>query len=310
VIAVLAVAITGTTATAAHAAPSTSDLTKQINAESDKLENITESYNKMKISYDQTVAEQKKLAASLAPAKAALDAASAQVGTIAASAYMQGNVGMVNVLLDGPNGLVDRMSVLDQMSRSRQRDIATYTSTTQGYNDRQAALKVTKDKQAAQVKALADRKQTIKGDLDKLYAMRKAAYGQASSSGGTHNASAPAVSGSAGQAVSYAFAAYNRGAMYAPMGEGPGTYDCSGLTKSAWAAAGKSLPHNAAAQYSATARISKSQLRPGDLIFYRGNGHVALYVGGGKIIDASKPGTPVNYRTMDIMTPNGYGRVS
>ena len=308
-VAVLAVAITGTTATAAHAAPSASDLTKQINAASDKLENITESYNKMKISYDQTVAEEKKLAASLGPAKAALDAASAQVGTIAASAYMQGNVGMMNVLLDGPDGLVDRMTVLDQLSRNRVRDIAAYTSTTQGYNDRQAALKVTQTKQAAQVKALADGKKKIKADLDKLYAMRTAAYGRASSSGGTHNASAPPVSGAAGKAVSYAFAAYNRGAMYEPLGEGPDTYDCSGLTKAAWAAAGKSLPHNAAEQYSVTARISRSELKPGDLIFYRSNGHVALYVGGGKIIDASRPGVPVNYRTMDIMTPNGYGRV-
>jgi cell wall-associated NlpC family hydrolase len=309
VVALLAVAITGTTATAAHAAPSTSDINKKIDKASNQLEDVTESYNKMKISLDQTIAEEKKLAASLGPAKEALDAATAQVGTIAASAYMQGNVGVANALLEGPDGLIDRMAILDQMSRSRTRDIATYTSATQGYNDRQAALKATQTKQAAQVKTLADRKKQIKSDLDKLYAMRAAAYGSASSSGGTHNASAPAVSGAAGKAVSYAFAAYNRGAMYEPLGDGPDTYDCSGLTMSAWAAAGKSLPHNAAAQYSATARISRSQLQPGDLIFYRSNGHVALYVGGGKIIDASKPGTPVNYRTMDIMTPNGYGRV-
>jgi len=309
VVALLAVAITGTTATAAHAAPSTSDINKKIDKASNQLEDVTESYNKMKISLDQTIAEEKKLAASLGPAKEALDAATAQVGTIAASAYMQGNVGVANALLEGPDGLIDRMAILDQMSRSRTRDIATYTSATQGYNDRQAALKATQTKQAAQVKTLADRKKQIKSDLDKLYGMRAAAYGSASSSGGTHNASAPAVSGAAGKAVSYAFAAYNRGAMYEPLGDGPDTYDCSGLTMSAWAAAGKSLPHNAAAQYSATARISRSQLQPGDLIFYRSNGHVALYVGGGKIIDASKPGTPVNYRTMDIMTPNGYGRV-
>jgi cell wall-associated NlpC family hydrolase len=309
VVAVLAVAITGSLATAAHATPSTSDINKKIDEASNKLEDVTESYNKMKISLDQTLAEEKKLAASLGPAKAALDEATAQVGTIAASAYMQGNVGLMNVLLDGQDGMMDRMSYLDQLSRARQRDIANYLSATQDYTDRQAALKATQDKQTAQVKALADRKKKIKADLDKLYAMRRAAYGTATTSGGSHNVSPPAISGAAGKAVSYAFAAYNRGAMYEPLGDGPDTYDCSGLTMAAWAAAGKSLPHNAAAQYSATARISRSQLQPGDLIFYRSNGHVALYVGSGKIIDASKPGTPVNYRTMDIMVPNGYGRV-
>jgi cell wall-associated NlpC family hydrolase len=77
----------------------------------------------------------------------------------------------------------------------------------------------------------------------------------------------------------------------------------------AWNAAGKSLPHNAAAQYSATARISRSQLEPGDLVFYRSLGHVALYVGGGMIIDASREGEPVKKRTINIMTPYGYGRV-
>jgi len=70
------------------------------------------------------------------------------------------------------------------------------------------------------------------------------------------------------------------------------------------------LPHNAAAQYSATTRISRSELKPGDLVFYRSNGHVGIYVGGGQIIDASRAGQPVKKRTIDIMTPNGYGRVT
>jgi peptidoglycan DL-endopeptidase CwlO len=309
VVAALAVAIAGTTATAANAAPSTSDINKKIDAASNQLEDVTESYNKMKIGLDETVAEEKKLAASLGPAKTAMDAATAQMGTIAASAYMQGTIGAVNVLLEGNDGMLERMSYLDQLSRARQRDIAAYQSTTQDYSARQAALKATQDKQAAQVKVLADRKKKIKSDLDKLYAMRSAAYGSPTSSGGAHNAKAPAVSGAAGKAVSYAFAAYNRGAMYQPLGDGPDTYDCSGLTMAAWNAAGKSLPHNAAEQDRVTAPIGRDQLQPGDLIFYRSDGHVALYVGGGKIIDASKPGTPVNYRTMDIMTPYAYGRV-
>ena len=78
--------------------------------------------------------------------------------------------------------------------------------------------------------------------------------------------------------------------MYEYGSGGPNTYDCSGLTSAAWAKAGKSLPHNAAAQYSATTRISRSELQPGDLVFYRSLGHVGIYVGGGQIIDASRAG--------------------
>jgi len=310
VVAVLAVAISGTTATAAHAAPSTSELTKQINALSNKLEDITESYNKMNISLQKTIADEKTLAASLGPAKDALKVASAQVQTIAATAYMTGQVGTVNVLLDGDNGpgqLIDKMSVLDQMSRSRQRDIATFTATTQNYNERQAALKTAQNKQNAQVRQLSLAKKDIESKIKVLMSKRKAAYGQAQETGSKYTGTIPSVSGAAGKAVTFA---YNHiGDPYVYASEGPNSFDCSGLTKAAWAAAGKSLPHNAAEQYSATARISKADLRPGDLVFYRGLGHVGLYVGGGMIIDSPHTGSTVNKRSINIMPPYGYGRV-
>ena len=307
VVAALAVAITGTTATAAHAAPSTSELTKKINAAQDKLEDVTESYNKMNISLKKTLADEKALAASLGPAKDKLDVASRQVGTIAATAYMTGQVGTMNVILEGPDSLLDRMSLMDQMSRSRQRDITTYTSATQDYSTRQAALKATQDKQAATVKELAAGKKKIESDIKKLLAMRKAAYGKAQETGSSYNGKIPSVSGAAGAAVSYAFNHIGRPYLYAASG--PSSFDCSGLTMAAWASAGKSLPHNAAAQYSATSRISRSQLAPGDLVFYRGLAHVGLYVGGGMIIDAPHTGSFVNKRSINIMTPYGYGRV-
>jgi cell wall-associated NlpC family hydrolase len=308
VVAVLAVAIAGSTATAAHAAPSSSEIQKKIDKASDALEDITESYNKMNISLKKTIADEKALADSLVPARAALKVASAQVGTIAASAYMSGQVGTMNVLFDGPDGLMDRMSILEQMSRSRQRDISTYTATTQNYADRQAALKATQAKQAATAKQLAEGKKKIESDLKKLYAMRTAAFGKATETGSSYSGTIPSVAGSAGVAVRYAFNAIGKPYVYGA--DGPGSYDCSGLTSAAWSAAGKSLPHNAAAQYSATARISKSQLKPGDLVFYRGLGHVGMYVGGGMIIDASRAGQPVKHRSMNIMTPYGYGRVT
>jgi cell wall-associated NlpC family hydrolase len=307
VIAAMAIAITGTTATAAHAAPSTSDLTKKITAAQDQLENVVESYNKMNIDLAKTIADQKTLAASLGPARDALKVASVQVGAIAATAYKTGQFGTMNVILDGPGDLIERMGVLDQMSRDRQREIATFTATTQNYTQRQAALKATQTKQAAQSNELKARKKKIESDIKKLLSMRTAAYGKAEDTGSSYHGAIPQISGAAGKAVTYAF--NHIGKPYKYAADGPDSFDCSGLIEASWAAAGRSLPHNAAAQYSATARISKSDLKPGDLVFYRGLAHVGLFVGGGEIIDAPHTGTFVNKRSINIMTPYGYGRV-
>ncbi len=310
-VAAAALAMLGSMATAAHAEPTKAELTKKIDAASDQLEDVTESYNKLKLELAETIAEQKTLAASLAPTKAKLQVASAQVETIANTSYKQGRLGpMTAVITGGQNSLVDRMTFLDQITRANQRDITTFTETTVTYADRQAALKATQAKETAQLKELEARKKKIEGDIKKLKQLRTAAFGspqEQASSGAAGQA--PNIAGSAGEAVDYAYVAANKPAYYGFGDEGPNTYDCSGLTKMAWKAAGKSLPHNAAAQYGETARISKSELKPGDLVFYRNLKHVAIYVGGGMIIDASRQGEPVKKRSINVMTPHSYGRV-
>ncbi|MEV6345110.1 NlpC/P60 family protein [Actinoplanes sp. NPDC051851] len=307
-VALTALAITTSGATAAHAAPSESELKKKIDKASDQVEDITESYNKMKIELKETKAQSTKLAASIKPAQQALATATGKVQTIASTSYIQGRVGPMTVLLGGDtDSLLDRMTYLEQITLDNQADIDSYTDTTATYNERQAALKVTQDKQSAQVTELAARKKKIEGDLEDLYDMREDLYGSATEDSGSYTGTIPSIAGSAGTAVTYAFNAI--GKPYGYGDAGPDSYDCSGLTMAAWAAAGKSLPHNAAAQYSATARISRSDLKAGDLVFYRSLGHVALYVGDGKIIDAPSAGRDVLYRSIDIMTPYGYGRV-
>jgi cell wall-associated NlpC family hydrolase len=312
VVAATALAIIGSMTPAAHAEPSKAELTKKIDTASDQLEDVTESYNKLKIELAQTIADQKTLAASLAPTKAKLQVASAQVDTIANTSYKQGRLGPMRAVIgsNGQDSLVDRMTFLDQITRANQRDITTFTETTETYAERQAALKATQAKETAQLKELDAQKKKIQGDIKKLKQMRTAAFGTPEEKASAGAAGpAPNISGSAGEAVDYAYVAANKPAYYGFGDEGPNTYDCSGLTKMAWKAAGKSLSHNAAAQYRETARISKSELQPGDLVFYRALKHVGIYVGGGMIIDASRQGEPVKKRSINVMTPYGYGRV-
>jgi len=83
-------------------------------------------------------------------------------------------------------------------------------------------------------------------------------------------------------------------------GEDPGVgFDCSGLTQWAWGKAGVSIPRTAQDQYDAIVHISLSDLEPGDLLFWNDGTssiqHVAMYVGGGEVIQAPETGENVSY---------------
>ncbi|MGI8458180.1 MAG: peptidoglycan-binding protein [Propionibacteriaceae bacterium] len=122
--------------------------------------------------------------------------------------------------------------------------------------------------------------------------------------------SAPKVSSSSTKgAKALAFAKKQLGDSYRFGATGPNSWDCSGLTGGAWKAAGVKLPRTSQAQYRAGRAVSKSNLRAGDLVFfYSGRSHVAIYAGGGKVIHASKPGTPVQYIKMSYMPYAGARR--
>lgn len=102
-------------------------------------------------------------------------------------------------------------------------------------------------------------------------------------------------------AVVLAAAYSQRGKPYLYAGAGPDSFDCSGLVMWAFAKAGISLPHNAAAQYNYGRRIPPSQLQPGDIVFFLEDGiigHDGIYVGNGRMIDANHTGGWVDERSM------------
>lgn len=83
-------------------------------------------------------------------------------------------------------------------------------------------------------------------------------------------------------------------------------FDCSGLTLYAYAKAGITLPRTAAQQYTASEPVKPGHVKPGDLVFYGSTTasihHVAIYVGGGWVINAPRPGAKVRYDPMDMMS--------
>jgi cell wall-associated NlpC family hydrolase len=91
-------------------------------------------------------------------------------------------------------------------------------------------------------------------------------------------------------------ASRHAGKPYIYGGNGPGGFDCSGYTRYVHAKVGVNLPRTAAQQRAATKRISRSQVRPGDLVFVHSGSyvsHVAIYAGNNMWWESSRPGKPV-----------------
>ena len=118
----------------------------------------------------------------------------------------------------------------------------------------------------------------------------------------------PAVSSRAGAAVNAALG--QQGVPYRYATSNPGvSFDCSGLTKYAWAQAGVYLPHQSRAQYASIPHVSKGAAQPGDLIFfYSPISHVSVYLGNGQQVHAPNTGTVVNIATVNWSKVVGVGR--
>ncbi|MFZ4123098.1 MAG: NlpC/P60 family protein [Candidatus Planktophila sp.] len=110
---------------------------------------------------------------------------------------------------------------------------------------------------------------------------------------------AQGVSGRAGVALKYALKQI--GDRYVFGAAGLTTWDCSGLTMRAFQTSGVSLPHSSAAQFRYGKSVSRSNLKPGDLVFFGTPiSHVGIYLGGGKMVHAPRSGSRVKVATMDM----------
>ncbi|MEV7024698.1 NlpC/P60 family protein [Kitasatospora sp. NPDC093558] len=99
-----------------------------------------------------------------------------------------------------------------------------------------------------------------------------------------------------------AFALAQLGKPYLWGGVGPDSYDCSGLTSQAWLHAGKPIPRTSQEQWAELPHVALNQIRPGDLIVYfQGATHVAMYIGGGLIVQAPRPGAVIKVSPIGSM---------
>lgn len=151
--------------------------------------------------------------------------------------------------------------------------------------------------EAEQIEAGLKKEQTRKlAQLEQKEAQEAKSKWTVSDSGGTSTGTGSGsgrtkASGAAAKAVDFAMAQIGKPYVWGAVG--PSSYDCSGLTSTAWAAAGHPIPRTSQAQWQGLTRVSLASVQPGDLIIYYDATHVGMYIGGGQIVHAPRPGRTV-----------------
>jgi cell wall-associated NlpC family hydrolase len=297
-------------AAAANAEPTPEQLEQQIEKAHDALEHVVEDFNRITEELAATQASAAALEQKLKELQGKVDSAQVDVGKLAASAYKNGGaLSSAEFLLRAANSnaMAHQVEAMERVTRSRQRDLAGFTQTRSQYEAEQKRLADLVTAQTQQQKQIAEKKAAIEAEIKRLEDMERrlpANRPTNPSAGNPAPAAPPGGTGRGAIAVKYAYA--QLGKMYKFGAAGPNNFDCSGLTQMAWKQAGVSLPHNAAQQYQRTRHISRSQLAPGDLVYYNGFGHVGIYIGNNQIIHASRTGKPVAVRA--IQSPIAYSR--
>ncbi|HEX2773418.1 MAG TPA: NlpC/P60 family protein, partial [Micromonosporaceae bacterium] len=269
-VALLSLSIVLTGATPAGAEPSVSDIEKQIDEAWNKLEPVIEKHNAAR----QDLAAKRKQAQALArriqPLELQIQLAMEKVGDLAVRAYKGEQTSAVNAILSSgtPDAFLNQLELLDQFARRQHTDVQAVLDLKEKLATQKRPLDQLVTQLAQSEAELAAKKKQINAEIKRLQELRLQVYGSSTSLGSLRPAPCPSTypGGAAGKAITFACAQI--GKPYVWGADGPGSYDCSGLSMRAWAQGGIYLPHNAAAQRRAVRSVSRSELRPGDLVFY------------------------------------------
>ena len=284
------------------------DIEQEIEAQAADLEVIIEDYNAVTEELSDTIEQIEALEEELEPYEEELDALYDLTEHIAVSAYQnQGLTGTFAVLDAGsPELFSERVTALNATTAGDARLIAQLKDAKAEFADEKAVLDDLRATQTEQEQYLDDQRALIEDAMDRLQEDRKDAYrDQAAARGETIDYIPDYVPGDRGVVVRHAMA--QLGKSYVWAASGPDVYDCSGLMLAAYNQVGIGLPHNAAQQYYQSMRISRDALLPGDLVFYNGLAHVAMYIGDGYVIHAPTTGDVVKIATIDGAATPYYG---
>jgi cell wall-associated NlpC family hydrolase len=283
-----------------------------------KINSLTSQFNQADQQYDnaeqQLTAAKARLATvnkQLAGEEATYKSAQQKVVQIADSNYEDSAQTSLAGLLTSasPGQVLAEASIVLQVTDTRTLETQTFlTAATELSNVQQeqqrteqgvASLAAQTAHTKNQIQGLLNAQKTI---LDSLTEQQQQAVDTATSTGSSGSTTAKytgPTTTQADKAVAFVFAQLGCPYVYGSTGPCADGFDCSGLVMSAWASAGVTIPRDTYEQWAALPHIPESEIVPGDLLYYNGIGHVAMYVGNGMIIDAPQPGQDVEEVPMD-----------
>ncbi|MEC4015694.1 C40 family peptidase [Streptomyces sp. H27-D2] len=292
-----------------------------------KAEAATDAYN----AANENVVEQQKsivkLAKAIAKAQGKLDTLSKQAGAMARAQYQ--GAGMppeAQLMLNGDPqaffedaGLVHKgqratKGMIGQLSRTK-KELSGYAKDA---SSRWEKLEKTRESKAGAKKEIKQKIKAAEKLESRLQAKERARLKQLEAAKAQNSQAKWLSSGvldeidgkaSAQGKRAIAFATKQIGKQYEWGAEGPSTFDCSGLTLKAWAAAGRSIPRTSQEQWKQLPRVPLEAMRPGDLIIYHDDAsHVGMYLGDGAIVHAPRPGRQITMTGAGSMTILGVVR--
>ena len=201
----------------------------------------------------------------------------------------------------GKHDFTDRLMILQTLSDAENAELQGHLTQVQELETRKTELETLREDADEILAELDEQRDEIEAEIADLEVLLEQV---------TPAPEPPPVNnpGYSGDSAVVDFAYAQLGKPYQYGSGGPNSWDCSGLTKGAWANAGVSLSHNVQMQWNETTRVSRDELRPGDIVFYSGLGHAGIYIGDGQIIHAPHTGAVVRIADMGIMSIQGYGR--
>ena len=308
---ILAVASVVVPGAQAHAEPSVAEIEAQINKIWNEAEPLIEKYNGVHEQYLKNKGMQAELQKKIEPLQRQVDLGQLRIGVIAAAVYRGGQADAFDAVLTAgsPSVLAEQLALLDHLARDQQRQLQGVSDMKTQYDAQKAPIDQLVADLAKQDADLAAQRKVIENKLSELQQLRTKAYGTSGTTGSYRPWPCPSEYLPTNGYKAAAFACKQAGIPYVWAAAGPSGYDCSGLTLASWKQVGIYLPHNAAAQRRSMPYVSRANLQIGDLIFfYPDLHHVAIYVGGGKIMTAPTFGDFVRMRDMNSRPIHSIGR--
>ncbi|WP_344966696.1 C40 family peptidase [Streptosporangium fragile] len=283
--------------------PSLQELADQAEKLHNEIGMLTEQYNgeRVKLKQAQRAAESAKK--TLAVSESELEARRTKATLLAQSNYMSGGLspGLAFSQATDPDAFLDQATTAYALQQQQSEEVAQVGRAIEAAQQAQASAKARTD-EVEKLLADIDKKRTR---IERLVArVESSLFSEvreraASGRGARVKVDVPIPgSGKAAEAARWALTQQLK--PYVWGAEGPHGFDCSGLVMWAYQKVGISLPHYTGDQWAAGTRISKDQLRPGDLVFfYNDLHHVGIYIGGGLMVHAPRTGDVIHIASIE-----------